>query len=167
MCVSPPFLFSCWKTYGKYDNFSQTWLMLVRMLLVNRAGCVKLEMHFPLTSHSPKDAQGERRRMLNYHGNAFLFCPSCRVLHSQPRPGRQVVLGRSQPIFWDGCGAPRLLSSEGCGGRLRSAAAACDGHDCASFGHGFSGLGLISELEEAGEPCTLAQLLMPDVEERF
>lgn len=22
--VSPSFLFSCWKTYGRYDNFSQT-----------------------------------------------------------------------------------------------------------------------------------------------
>lgn len=64
-----PFLFSCWKTYGKYDNFSQTWLMSVCILSVNRAGCVELEIHFPLTSHSPKDALGEWRRMLNYHGN--------------------------------------------------------------------------------------------------
>lgn len=81
--------------------------------------------------------------------------------------------GRSQPIFWDDCGALRLLSSEGReasrrrGGRLRSAAAACDGDGCANSGRGFSGLGLISELEAAGEPCTLAQILMPDVEERF
>lgn len=85
--------------------------------------------------------------------------------------------GRSQPIFWDDCGALRLLSSEGReasrqrGGRLRSAAAACDGdgdgYGCASSSHGFSGLGLISELEEAGELCTLARILMPDVEERF
>lgn len=103
--VSPPFLFSCWKTCGKYDNFSQTWL---RMLLVNRTGCVKLEMHFPLASHSPKDALAERRHMLNYHGNSFLFCPSCSVLHGQPQPGTHAGSGRSQPVFWGDCGALRL-----------------------------------------------------------
>lgn len=43
----------------------------------------------------------------------------------------------------------------------------CGGDGCASSGHGFSGLGLISKLEEAGELCILAQILMPDVEERF
>lgn len=43
----------------------------------------------------------------------------------------------------------------------------CDGDGCASSGHGYSGLGLISELEEAGEACTLARILMPDVKERF
>lgn len=136
VCVSPPFLFFCWKTYGQYDNFSPTWLMLAYMLSVNRAGCVKLEMHFPLTSHSPKDALGEWRCMLNYHGNSSLFSPGCRVLHSQPRPGTRAASGGSQPIFWGGCGALRLLSSQGredswqCGGRLRSAAAACSAKLC-------------------------------------
>lgn len=83
------------------------------------------------------------------------------------------MAGRSQPIFWDDCGALRLLSSEGHeasrqhGRRLRSAAAACEGDRCVSSSHSFSGLGLISEVEEAGRLCTLAQLLMPDVEERF
>lgn len=53
------------------------------------------------------------------------------------------------------------------GRRLRSAAATCGGGGCASFSHDFSGLFLINELEEAGELCTLAQILVPDVKERF
>lgn len=95
------------------------------------------------------------------------------MLHSEPQPGTQAASGRSQPIFWDDCGALRLLSSEGReasrwrGGRLRLVAALSDGSGCASCSHGFCGLGLVSELEEAGEPCTLAQILMPDVKERF
>lgn len=95
------------------------------------------------------------------------------MLHSQPQPGTYAASGRSLPIFWGDCGALRLLSSEGReaarrhGGWLRSAAAACDGDGCASSGHSFSGLGLISELEEAGGLHTLAWILMPDVEERF
>lgn len=53
------------------------------------------------------------------------------------------------------------------GRRLRSAAATCGGEGCASFSQDFSGLVLMNELEEAGELCTLTQILMPDVKERF
>lgn len=53
------------------------------------------------------------------------------------------------------------------GRRLRSAAATCGGEGCASFSHDFSGPILMNELEEAGELCTLTQILMPDVRERF
>lgn len=75
--VSCSFSFSCQKTYGECDNSSQTCLMSARMLSVNRAGCVKLETHFQLTSHSPEDAQtdwvlGAWRHTLNHHGNSLL-----------------------------------------------------------------------------------------------
>lgn len=53
------------------------------------------------------------------------------------------------------------------GRRLRSAAATCGGEGCASSSHDFSGLVMINELEEVGELCTLTQILMPDVKERF
>lgn len=74
--LSPLPLFACWKTHRKRGNFSQTWLMSVCVLSVNRTSCVKLEVHFPLTSHSPQDALGEWRCTLNYHGNLFLFVPA-------------------------------------------------------------------------------------------
>lgn len=86
----------------------------------------------------------------------FSLVPAEECFNSQPQPGTHAGSGRSQPIFWDDCGALNLLS-----------AAVCDGDGCASSSQGFSGLDLISELEEAGELCTLAQILMPDVEERF
>lgn len=95
------------------------------------------------------------------------------MLQSQSQLGTCAVSGRVQPIFWGDCRAwGHLLSGEHeaslqRGRRLRLAAATCGGEGCASFSHDFSGLVLINELEEAGELCTLIQILMPDVKERF
>lgn len=90
--------------HRKHGDFSQTWLVSVCVLSVNRTSCVKLEMHFPLASHSPKDALEGWRCMLNYHGNPFLFVPAEDWLHGQPRPGTCAVSSRSQPVFGDDCG---------------------------------------------------------------
>lgn len=87
--VSCSFSFSCQKPYGERDNSSQTCLMSACMLSVNRAGCVKLETHFQLTSHSPEDAQtgwvlGVWRHTVNYHGNSFLSSQLKHVWYPAP-----------------------------------------------------------------------------------
>lgn len=103
----------------------------------------------------------------------FFLVQDGKVLQSQSQLGTQAVSGRLQPIFWGDCRAwGQLLLEEHeaswqHGRRLRSAAATCVGEGCASFSHDFRGLVLINELEQAGELCTLTQILMPDVKARF
>lgn len=84
------------KTYGECDNSSQTCLMSACMLSVNRAGCVKLETHFQLTSHSPEDAQtgwvlGAWRHTANYHGNSFLSSQLKHVWYPAPAGHRHII----------------------------------------------------------------------------
>lgn len=100
MLVSPSFPFSCWKTYGKYDNLPN---------LANAGLCVTSEQgklckirnafptHFPLMQGCSEGL----RSMLNYHGNPLLFLSQMKSA-SEPVPAGHRHCVRQAPAHFLG-----------------------------------------------------------------
>lgn len=101
MWVSPSFLFSCWKTYGKYDNLSN--LAGVGLCVTSEQGKLckirnAFPTHFPLRQGFSRGV--EIHAELPWKSTSFL---SQMKSASEPVPaGHTHCVRQLQPILWDG-----------------------------------------------------------------